>query len=224
MLLGTSINVNDPPSHTDLQRLNMSIVRMVADYSNVELAQYYVRNSIDIALVLTPEGITDDPDQWYNQTRKLIKLWRPSFLIVGNEADAEPSEEGASWIMPQTTFQHLLNVCYAAAIEPWPEYIVGGLVSGQPSYLSNLIIPAYNAVDIHPYAKDDPLPMLLQYKSYLTRSQYLTVGEFNTPADNTKFFLDQLKKAGVYYACWFHYSYGPFALTDAHRAVFEAYV
>lgn len=226
MLLGTSIDINNPPSPRELKSIGFSAVRFVATnkLSHVETSQYYVRHNIDISLVLTTEAL--DPNNllsWYNDTKQLIKLWRPSYLIVGNEPDGAPTEEGASWIMTPQFFQTLLNIVQSARVEPYPEFVVGGLVSGQPTYLDNLTIPHYNALDIHPYAKIDPYPMLHEYASYLAKDQYLTVGEFNTEPSNLRFFLERMSQAGVYIAYWFHYSYGEFALTDAHKAIIREY-
>lgn len=226
MLLGTSIDINNPPSPRDLKEIGFSAVRFVAttNLSHIQTAQYYIRHNLDISLVLTTEALDPNrPQTWYNNVKQLIKLWRPSYLIVGNEPDGSPTEEAASWIMTPHQFQTLLNIVQSARVEPYPEFVVGGLVSGQPTYLDQLIIPHYNAIDIHPYAKQDPYPLLEQYHSYLHHPQYLTVGEFNTPADNLRYFLLQMEVAGVYIAYWFHYSYGPFALTDAHKAIIQEY-
>lgn len=223
MLLGTSIDINDPPSHQDLLDIGFSMVRMVATttMSDAIRANYYTRHGIDLSLVLTPQALSTDSSKWYDRTKQIIKLWRPSYLIVGNEPDGSPTEEGASWIMEPTAFQTLLNIVQSARVEPYPEFVVGGMVSGQPTYFDNLTIPHYNAIDIHPYAKIDPLPMLEDYATYLSGDQYLTVGEFNTDPDNLWNFLDQMSSAGTYYAHWFHWSYGDFALTPEHKRIFK---
>lgn len=228
MQLGTSINIDDPPYPDDLLSLGFTIVRFVAtdNPAHIEVAEWYRAHNIDTALVLTTEAF--NPFTTSHDIVHLNYLWRPSYLIIGNEPDASPSEEGASWIMPKSKFQQLLNIAISTSLVPDPQLIVGGLVSGLPSYLDNLHFSKYNAVDIHPYAKDDPYPMLSTYYSKLykntkTRFQYLTVSEFNTPANNLKYFLNRMDVAGVQLACWFHYSYGEFALTDAHKEVFEAY-
>lgn len=226
MLLGTSIDINDPPSYQELQDVGFSMVRMVAttDIQHVMTAQYYTRHGIDLSLVLTPESLSNDPSQWYDRTKQIIKLWRPSYLIVGNEPDGADSEEGASWRMLRSKFQELLDIVQSARVEPYPEFVVGGMVSGQPSYFNGLRIQHYNSIDIHPYAKIDPYNMLNEYASHLTINQYLTVGEFNTYPDNLWNFLDQMSAAGCWYAMWFHWNYGDFALTPEHKRIFKEWI
>lgn len=226
MLLGTSIDINHPPTPYELDNCGFSMVRMVATHykKHIRIAQRYILDNIDIALVLTPAALST-PDKWFAETQSLIKLWRPSYLIVGNEADGAPTEEGASWIQSPFDFQHLLDVVQSARVEPYPEFVVGGLVSGQPTYLDNLTIPHYNALDIHPYAKTPSAAydMLQEYAVYLDPhlNQYLTVGEFHTDPSNLWSFLNAMASADVYLAHWFHWSYGEFSLTPEHKAIFK---
>lgn len=197
------------------------LVRVVAfdEPDAVKFVHEIIAQGIDVALVLARESMGDNPSAWRNLALKYNKLYRPTYLVVGNEADAyllgEPSP--SSWSMEPDEYQVLLDsVVYADNLLPIPELVVGGLVSGQPTWLNELVAYDYDSIDVHPYGKDptEAANLIAMYKEVVP-GMGIHVLEFNTTTPTEyKAAMEPLLTS----LCWFHYDYAEFALTPEIKA------
>lgn len=128
------------------------------------------------------------------------------WVVVGNEPDGEGI---SSWRQSPADFLELLRECVPLIRQRCPDaqVVAGGLVSGQPGWLTPIVaelVSLVDAVDVHPYAKtaDEARELLRQYRNLLRLP--VVVLEWNRPADQIAAFLQMLEgvTAAAAYFCW----------------------
>jgi hypothetical protein len=208
-----------------------------------EYATALLDASLTVSVVIARESCADDDfGGWASFYSSRIA---PTYWVLGNEADAyllAPAESPSSWSMTPPEYAAFWHAAAPPILANYPgaKLVVGGLVSGQPSYLDELL-PLLNpppyAIDIHPYGRDaasaDDLFSL--YRSVALPDARARFGayaqllgargftrrlfclEFNQPADQIAAY-EQMLAEETGCAAWFCWSDGmvaPFGLIDA---------
>ena len=145
----------------ELRAAGATGVRIVAfdDERFFTYAHALLEAGLEVAIVIARESCADDDfGGWASFYAQRI---RATAWIPGNEEDAYllAAPSPPSWKMTPAEYAAFWDACAYAirAVQPDAHVVVGGLVSGQPSYLDELLPlldPVPYAVDIHPYGRD----------------------------------------------------------------------
>lgn len=131
------------------------------------------RSGLKTAVVLARETFGDD--DYAAVARELAGWCSPTYWVLGNEGDAYrlPVPSPSSWSMTPPEYAGFWTVTATAILDVQPDakLLIGGLVSGDPTYLGELLPldPAPYGADVHPYSKgpDDAQNLLDAYAEIL---------------------------------------------------------
>jgi len=145
--IGLNVDRSGRHDPSTIRGLGATWIRIVA-MPDVDLTEYFRRckaAGLQILLVLARESGGD----YAGLAARYATL--VDAVAVGNEPDAAPNSP-SSWIMNQAEFVSLGKAVRGIFPHPSP-VVAGGMVSGQPSWLSGLDLSWADALCVHPYGK-----------------------------------------------------------------------
>lgn len=240
-----ALNIAGRPSPFDLWDAGTDGVRLVA-FDNGAFIDYHGHlraSDLETAVVIARESCAnDDFGGWASFYAEHIA---PTYWVLGNEMDAYllEAESPSSWKMRPEEYAAFWHATAVPILQRQPDalLVVGGLVSGQPSYLEEtfpLLDPRPYAVDVHPYGRDaaSAEDLLWMYRSlalpaaqarlrlyrevlatYGMNERRLFVLEWNRPDHEISEYERMLQEetGQAAWFCWSDLMVSPFGLLDA---------
>jgi hypothetical protein len=160
---GVALDALNPagcPEPAELVAIGADLARLVAfdDDRFFRYAEQLRQGGIAVAVVLARESFGNEDYGGY--AAFYAERITPDLIVFGNEPDGYLlGESPSSWPMDPPTYASFWGQAAGAWKERQPEArcVIAGLVSGQPSYLDELLTilppPVPAAVDLHPYNK-----------------------------------------------------------------------